>query len=851
MMMKRPFSLHLLTFSMIIMGFLAACRPYQSTVIHPLDQHWMLHLPNGQSIPVEVPGLVHTQLFQAGLIPDPFYGFNEDSLQWIGERPWLYTLDFEVDRSVITKQHVQLVFEGLDTYAQVMLNGKEIIRADNMFRQWTTEVKNHLREGSNRLELLFFPPDSISKMKAGSYGIVLPDVRAFTRKAPFQAGWDWGPVYHTMGIWKPVKLLAWDHAKLDNAAVLTQYADSLKADLELVAAVQSALAGKAGVRLTLDQRTLLNVQVDLKEGMNHLRLPFQIQKPNLWWPNGTGPQNLSRFELQITDAGGGKHQKTIITGIRNIALVREPDSIGESFVFNINHRNVFAKGANYIPEDHFVTRMSRQKTRQLLLDAAAVNMNMIRVWGGGIYPSEEFYEICDSLGLMVWQDFMFACTVYPWDSGFLENVRAEAMHQVQRMRGHPSLVMWCGNNEVSEGFHNWGWQKSLNWSPADSVAVWQGYLALFEDILPKVVSAHDPYTPYWPSSPSLGWGLTESLKRGDVHYWGVWWGEEPFEVYRLKVGRFNSEYGFQAMPAMHSITEFLPENELFIGSAGFEAHQKHPRGTRLINDYMSRDFPVPSQLDDYIYMSQLTQAYGLGMAIEAHRINQPITMGTLYWQLNDSWPVTSWSSIDYYGKWKALHYRLRQLYSPLGLFFKSDGATVDLYVVNNGPADLHGNLEISVINTSGTLIERHPKEVWVKSGNSSKVLGLSGSKLIEKHQPSDLVIRAVLRHEGDIPAENTHLLVRPKELNLVDLPIRIEKRFEGHTMQLKLKSDVFHYAVQLTCNDGHGRFSDNFFHLTPGEEKTVSFVTSGRIPVEALNFGSRSLNQFKKSRKSP
>jgi len=826
---------------------LSSCSNDNQNIEVPLNIGWKLHLENGKSITATVPGLVHTDLLNANLIPDPFYGFNEDSLQWIGNRQWVYTLDFEADWSAMQHQHLQLVFEGLDTYAQVKLNGQEILFADNMFRTWELNVKNKIRHGTNTLEIRFFPPDSISLAKATSHSITLPEHRAFTRKAPFQAGWDWGPVYHTMGIWKPVKLVAWNHAKLNNAAVLTRSADTLQAQLELAASIESTSQGHGTLTLKKNGTTLLRQQIELSIGINQLRLPFVLQNPILWWPNGAGSQNLSHFELEFVDASGQVHRKSMVTGIRMAELVRETDSLGQGFAFRINGRKIFALGANYIPEDHFVTRISREKTRQLLSDAKAVGMNMIRVWGGGIYPSDDFYEICDSLGLMVWQDFMFACTMYPWDSGFLENVRTEAEHQVQRMRAHPSLVLWCGNNEVSEGFHNWGWQKSLNWSPADSAAVWQGYLALFEDLLPDLISTYDPYTPYWPSSPSLGWGRAESLKRGDVHYWGVWWGEEPFEVYRQKVGRFHSEYGFQAMPAIESAKQFLPDNELFIGSSGFEAHQKHPRGTRLINNYMSRDFPVPTLPDDYIYMSQLTQAYGIGMAIEAHRINQPLTMGTLYWQLNDSWPVTSWSSIDFYGRWKALHYRLRQLYSPTALFFKSDTANIALYLVHNGSSDLKGNLQISIMNTAGRLLETLQKEVRIPSGTSANSLSIPKKLLFENHPPSDLVIRALLMQDGHILAENIHLLVRPKELNLIELPIRIEKITEGHSIQLRLRSDAFHYGVQLSCNDGSGRFSDNFFHLMPGEEKTVYFVPSGRIPVEALSFVNRSLNQFNKS----
>jgi beta-mannosidase len=834
------FALALLTGTLL----LSACHKHTSMDELNLLHGWQLYLENNKSIAATVPGLVHTDLLEAGIIPDPFYGMNEDSLQWIGARQWLYTLDFEINQAILQKQKIQLIFEGLDTYAQVKLNGTEILFADNMFRMWQVDVKKLIRQGINRLEILFFPPDSISREKARSHHIKLPDHRAFTRKAPFQAGWDWGPVFHTMGIWKPVKLLAWNNAKLDNASVITRSADTLSAQLELVASIQSTMDGNGLVCLKLDGDILLRQKVELQEGTNHLALPFELMNPMLWWPNGSGKQNLTQFELEFTDPSGQLHQQKILSGIRKAELIREPDSIGEGFKFRVNGKAIFALGANYIPEDHFVNRITRNKSRQLLSDAAAVGMNMIRVWGGGIYPSDDFYELCDSLGIMVWQDFMFACTMYPWDTAFLENVAQEAKHQVQRFRSHPSLVLWCGNNEVSEGFHNWGWQTNLGWSPADSQAVWQGYLALFEQLLPKVVAAHDPHTAYWPSSPSLGWGQTESLKRGDVHYWGVWWGEEPFEVYQQKVGRFNSEFGFQAMPSIESVRMFLPHNEIFIGSAGFESHQKHPRGTRLINDYMARDFPVPTQTEDYIYMSQLAQAHGIGMAIEAHRINQPVTMGTLYWQLNDSWPVISWSSIDYYGRWKALHFWLKQLYKPTALLFKSNGNDIEVFVAHNGPSKLSGTLELSILNNNGIKQGKYFSEVSVASGVSSKVLSLPKERLTANTKPNAIIIEAILRNKDQVLDEKIHFLVRPKELRLINAPVDIHQQIRDNAIELKLKSDVFQYGLQLFSNDEEGRFSDNFIHLITGKEKTIFFYPSGKTPLTRINFGKRSLNQF-------
>lgn len=839
-----PAHLKISFFVLIAAVLLASCQQKNDVLIRTLNEGWMLHIDAKQSIKATVPGLVHTDLLNAGLIPDPFYGFNEDSLQWIGNRQWVYSLDFDVDKSILNNRHIVLVFDGLDTYAQVKLNGQPLLWADNMFRQWELDAKRLLHKGANRLEVRFYPPDSISQAKAQNFGIKLPEHRAFSRKAPFQAGWDWGPVFHTMGIWQAVSLVAWNGSRLREAAILTHHADSQLANLELAAGIESEKPGSARLRLLMDDKVLIENDVQLLPGFNDIRLPFSVENPMLWWPNGSGSQHLSRFELKISTSYGELHQKTITTGIRKAELVREADSIGEGFVFRINGREIFAKGANYIPEDHFVTRMSREKTRKLLSDAAAVGMNMIRVWGGGIYPSEDFYALCDSLGLMVWQDFMFACTMYPWDTAFLENVREEAIHQVKRLRGHPSMVLWCGNNEVSEGFHNWGWQRSLGWSATDSASVWHGYLSLFEQLIPEVLIKHDPGILYWPSSPSLGWGRAESLRRGDVHYWGVWWGEEPFEVYRKKVGRFNSEYGFQAMPAIESVRQFLPEDQHFIGSSGLEAHQKHPRGTKLIHDYMARDFPVPKALGDYLYTSQLTQMYGIGMAIEAHRRNKPVTMGTLYWQLNDSWPVTSWSSIDYYGRWKALHYHLKQLYAPILLSFAENEGKVAVYGISDLIKEISGTLEISFLNTKGERLQTRKTTVTINPAKATSLAIIEPSDLPATLPKESMLIRVKLVQNEQTLAENLFSRVSPKDLKLSQKPVEIEKEIGQDLIFMNLSSEVFQYAVQLQSNDIDGRFSDNFFHLYPGEPRTITFKPSGNVPVGEITFSWRSLNQL-------
>lgn len=827
-----------------ILLLLFSCKQKVEPEALSLNSGWELHLGPDSTIAVQVPGMVHTDLFAAGLIPDPFYGENESKLQWIGERQWLYSLDFKVPANLLQRENVVLLFEGLDTYASVWLNDSLILESDNMFRAHHINAKNILQKENNRLKVRFYPPDSISLLKSQQSGFALPEHRAFTRKAPFQAGWDWGPVFHTMGIWKNVKLSGWDKINLLHSTIHQMEVNAAKAKLVLELDIESHSERAYKLRLSKKGYKLADQFVQLKKGFNSIKVPFNFENPVLWWPNGMGNQHMTHFDLELFDGNDILVSRKLSTGLRSIELVQEADNAGTSFFFRVNGIPLFAKGANYIPEDHFTVRMSADKSRQLLIDAAAVHMNMIRVWGGGIYPENSFYAMCDSLGLLVWQDFMFACTMYPFDSAFLENVRHEAAYQVRRLRQHPSLALWCGNNEVSEGFHNWGWQQSLQWTAEQEKQIWEGYETLFETLLPSVLHELDPARPYWPSSPSKGWGRKESLTQGDIHYWGVWWGEEPFEMYEKKVGRFHSEYGFQAMPAIETIKAFAPDEQLFVGSPVLEAHQKHPRGTRLIDDYMRRDFPVPENFDDYVYVSQLVQAHGIVKAIEAHRRNKPITMGTLYWQLNDSWPVTSWSSIDYFGRWKALHYRLKQAFAPQLIVVDHKRELPEFYLINDDAAVINARFEVDIKTMDGKILQSVTLPVELTPDKVQKIVPFGQSGLIANHKAAQVFLHCRLISGQSLLAEKVHFLLPDKLLQLPSANTNIQAKSNNGEMLLELSSEVVQRYCQLSSNDPDGRFSDNFFDLVPGIVRRIHFTPSGKIPANKLQFSLKSLNQL-------
>ena len=694
---------------------MVACAPKteQNVVIQLLNQGWTL---NGDTLDinmqVDVPSVVQQSLYENGLIPHPYLGTVENDLLWISDHTWDYSLHFDADRDLLNKENIELVFDGIDTYADVVLNGEKLFFADNQFRTWKHEVKDLLKKKDNCLEVRFIRYDSTQLALYEQHQPRLPEKYAVTRKAPYQHGWDWAPKYKNVGIWKRVELIGWSDAKLQNAYVVTDNVDNEIAKMRLCLGVESEAEGDYMVEIYVNGEKNSQKSIHHKGGFQNGNLTFEIEKPELWWPNEMGEQPLYVFGVLLKDGDKVLDGKAIWSGIKTFEMVDEPDSIGRAFYFKVNGVPFYAKGANYVPEEMIETWNDVNHTIQLLEQAKDAHFNMLRVWGGGVYPSEDFFTLCDKLGILVWEDFMYAGTMYPYDEDFLENARIEAEEQVKRLASHPSLALWCGGNEISEGYYNWGWQQSLNWSEEDDRAIKAGYDKLFESILPQAVAQYDGTRPYWPSSPSKGWGRSESLTQGDVHYWGVWWGEQPYEMYREKVGRFNSEYGYQSYPDYQTLLKIAQGEDLNKEAEVIAAHQKHPRGTRQIDDFIQRYYPdaQPKNFEEYVHLSQLSQAYGMAVAIEAHRTAKPYNMGTLYWQLNDAWPVTSWSSIDYYGNPKVFHERLKTLYAPVLLSI--DRKDYGVFVTSDLMRDIDGTLSVVVCD-----LENHPlfeKKVEVK-----------------------------------------------------------------------------------------------------------------------------------------
>ena len=821
---------------------LSSCQntEVQNVVEQPLNEGWVLEGDTlNINMQVSVPSVVQQSLFEAGIIPHPYLGTVENDLLWISDHPWKYTLHFDADKELLDKDFVELVFEGIDTYADVMLNGSLMLSADNMFREWKLDAKSVLKAEDNVLEVSFMRFDSTQLALYGQAVPRFPEKYAVTRKCGYQHGWDWAPKYKNVGVWKPVKLVGWSDLRIENAYIVTKSANEETAQMELCMDIDNSSARDLAVQLYIGENLDRSIVFHVDEGKQRNTFPFDVQYPKIWWPNEMGEQPLYDFEVRLLDGDKILDSKKIRTGIKTLEMVDEPDSTGRAFYFKVNGVPMYAKGANYIPEEMIETWMNADNTLKLIREAKGAHFNMLRVWGGGVYPTDDFFNICDSLGILVWEDFMYAGSMYPYDEAFLEIVDIEAVEQVKRLASHPSLALWCGGNEISEGYYNWGWQSSLNWSEEDDKAMKAGYDKLFEEILPNAVAEFDGTRPYWPSSPSKGWGRSESLTEGDVHYWGVWWGEQPYEIYREKVGRFNSEYGYQSYPDITTLQKLDSSVELSVGCDLLEAHQKHGRGTKLIDDFIQKYYPVPVTFADYVYMSQLSQVYGMEIAIEAHRTAKPYNMGTLYWQLNDAWPVTSWSSIDYYGNKKALQYKLKELYAPVLLSLDVNDHSV--FATSDLLRDVSASLKAKVEDFGGNVLFEQIAEVKV-AGNQNVNIQIEGmADFLKTVAAEEVYVKLELREEDELLAERRCYLVYPKDLNLPKANVKYDVKEENGETIVELTTDVLAKDVQVYTVLGQGTFSDNFFDLGAGETKRIVFKTE---KPSVTDFVIRCLNDF-------
>lgn len=744
--LKNSILIGLFTFSLLLFS----CSDSEKSLIEtiPLTENWSFQSDSmNEALPASVPGNYIMDLYQSNLIEHPYKMDNVTRLE-TGRENVLYTCRF--DDPNLNYLHQELVFDGIDTYSDVYLNGKLLGKTENMHRQYRFAIE-HLQPKDNLLEVKLKAPlhvlDSLNEYSP----LVLPEDFAHMRKASFQFGWDWAPEAPSLGIWREVWIEAYDDFRPVKIWVeLVELTDGY-ADMVLVAKFDVENPCQIEMDLLSEGFDFNTQTVDLQAGEQIVHIPFQIQDPDLWFPNGMGNPFLYSADVKIRH-DKAVYAETIKFGVRTINLRREKDSVGESFEFVVNGIPVFAKGANYVPQDAFLIYSDHEKLLQSCVDA---NFNMLRIWGGGIYEDDRFYDLCDSLGLMVWQDFMFACALYPGDSAFLDNVRVEVEQQIDRLRGHASIALWCGNNEVKNAWFDWGWQSVFNWTPEDSAQIWNQNSYLFNEMIPKLLIESGVETDYLPSSPVWGWGHEESFTEGDNHYWGVWWGEEPFESYREHTGRFMSEFGFQAWPSMKTLEWMHHDQEKQIESDIMKAHQRHPFGDRLIREYMLNYFGETDDFNMFSEMSQSLQAYGIGEAIRWFRVQEKCA-GSLYWQLNDCWPAISWSSIDYFGEWKALHYAARDAYAPFMLYAVEVDSQLMAYVVSDASESRNLTLSLEWFDGDALPVFTETKSICTEAYNYREQFALDVPKGLSAD--TDWQLKMMLISENEVLARYSYLL---------------------------------------------------------------------------------------------
>jgi beta-mannosidase len=811
----------------ILGGFFSASA---QSITTELDSNWRFRKTGtAEWMPATVPGTVHTDLFMNHQIPDPFFGDNENRLQWIDTGDWEYELWFNVNDSAIQNNHCMLSFEGLDTYAKVFLNDALLFSADNMFRTWEVDCKKFLKPKQNRLLIRFESASKKEKEKSKKLSYTLPgDERVFTRKAQYQYGWDWAPRFVTCGIWRPVKFILWNDIRIQDVQVITkELNDSVaKAEVRVNVKVDKPTTVYFKVIVEKSRRDSFYFERLMHSEDTIAHLSLQIKNPERWFCNGSGKAARYRFTIEARDPLSPTEKKSLMVGLRTVQLVQAPDSKGKSFYFKVNDIPVFMKGANWIPADHFLPRVTPEKYRTLLLAARDANMNMLRVWGGGVYEDDKFYDLCDSLGMMVWQDFMFACAMYPGDAEFLDNVKNEVKDNVQRLRNHPCIALWCGNNEIDEGWKNWGWQKQYHYEARDSAVIWNNYRKLFHEMIPAELSRLDSSRSYWESSPSIGWGHAESLAEGDSHYWGVWWGMEPFEKYSKKTGRFVSEYGFQGMPSSKAIETFTLPQDRTLKSAAIKNHQKHKTGFETIDQYMNGWFRKPTDFEGYRYISQLLQAEGLRTAIEAHRRAKPYCMGSLYWQLNDCWPVTSWSSIDYTGAWKASHYAVKESFQNYLISVDDTGKYLSVYIIKEDTGFRKATLMITVEDFSGSVLRRDSAFTYLSSDRATLVYKTEMENFPVLYNLSRTFIRLELRDHSQVITSRNYFFKKPKDLLLDKVQVQYTVKQELDHVSISLTGTTLAKYVFLEVQGEEIHFSENFFDLAAHEIKTVTVQTN-------------------------
>lgn len=776
-----------------------------------------------ESVDMQIPGTVLSGLLAAGKIKDPFYRTNEDATRALFWKDYVFTRTFDVDEELLAQQHIVLVCEGLDTLAEISINGTFLAKTDNMHRTWKFQAKKLLHPGKNEIQIVFrsvlrfiedYPYEAHKKINYIPCGSMKGN--QLLRKAHSMFGWDWGPQTIDAGIFRDIYLQGYSHARIEDIRIHQQHAKNVSVQTSITLS-ESVPGQKLCVELSEDgadkplQTKLCKTNADGVAAVD-----FVIENPKLWWPNDYGDQPLYIVRTTLLDEDGTSLESiTRRIGLRTLTISQEKDEWGNEFAFCVNGVKIFTRGGNYIPDDCLYTRITEKKLDYILESCRRAHFNCVRVWGGGYYPSDAFYDLCDEKGLIVWQDLMYACNVYDVTDAFAENCRQETYDNVRRLRHHASLGLWCGNNEIESAWDHWGdFQKETPYLRAD-------YIRLFEEVLPKAVQEADGETFYWHSSPSSGgcFDNPDDANRGDTHYWDVWHGQKPFTDYCKYFFRFCSEFGFQSFPCAKTVNSFTLEDDRNIFSRVMESHQKNDAANGKMLYYLSENLRYPKDLTHLLYASQVLQGMAIKYGVDHWRRNRGRCMGTLYWQINDNWPAPSWSSIDYFGRWKALHYMAQKFYAPHAVSMTLEDHRCHVYFSNESFETTEYSLTLSIRDLSGNVLETYETK-----GNSPAFSAIE-TAVVDicswEDQKDDVFLEAVIHTKDQKVLKDVETLVPYKYLNLKNPVISTEAEETNNAFILHISSDCFAPFVALDFDDADVIFSDNFFHLT---DKTVQDI---------------------------
>ncbi|MFA9389634.1 MAG: glycoside hydrolase family 2 protein [Prolixibacteraceae bacterium] len=807
---------------------LVGCKGNQNQKIE-INSGWEFAIVGDEDFkPATVPGYVHTDLLTNGIIDSLYWGENPKKYNFVGDTSWVYKTTFILSKEQISYNTKVLQFEGLDTYTDVFLNGEKILVTDNMFLAYEKNVTSYLNEGENQLEILFKSVRKEGQKIVDNYKFYTEEharadadnYRKFVRKAQYQFGWDWACPLVPAGIYKPINLILYNSARINDVFIVQEELEDdlakLKAEIEIASNETTTVDLQVEVNQTI-VKTLKNVS--LNTGSNNLYVDFEIENPQLWWTNGAGEQPLYNIAVNVVKDGIIHDTKLHKIGLRTIEFVNDWDEQGRSYYFKVNGEPIFMKGANYVPIDAMLPTVTKERYDEFIAQCVEANFNMIRIWGGGIYENEEFYDACDAAGILIYQDFMFASFMPPADDPFMENLEKEAIYQVKRLRNRACMALWAGSNEVESAWFEGYMPKGY---PEEVYTI--DHKKIFDKLLPSVVKKYHPGIGYVRSSPTTGTDsiMVNTRGYGDAHAWGVWFAMIDFNKAKFgRLTRFISEYGFVGYPAYTSLKKYMPVEEMDTTSAVFQFRDAYIGIQDNIRNFIDRYYPQPRNMMEWTYVSGIMQGEAMRQSNEIYRTHMPYCMGALLWQLNDVWPVASWAMLDYYQQWKPVMYRTKESFAPIIVSIYEDKGQCKLYGVSDEFVDREVELILSLKDFYGKEISRYSKNHTLEANTSTEFHNFSYKDILNGEDAANVVLEAVLLENNDTIASTLHYINRPKDLKLNEANVSYEVKEENGKTVVEVSTDYLAKNLYLIDSKGEINFSNNYFDLMPNRKVKV------------------------------